>query len=107
MDIGWVTDRDLRHNAFASRLTEEQITQQVQNAQHQRGLREAIGAIGTAIVIPIVLLITALYNLLVGKMVGFERGFRQWFSFCCWTGLPSALTAIPAALVLLTTDTPR
>jgi hypothetical protein len=105
VDIGWVTDRDLRHSMFASRLTEEQITQQVQNAQQQRGLRATIGVIGTVIVIPVVMMITALYNLLVGKMFGFERGFRQWFSFCSWTSLPSALAVIPAALVLATTET--
>lgn len=105
VDLAWAADRELRNNPFASALTEEQITQQVQGAEGQRGLRVAITAIASVVGLPLIMMIGALYYLLVGKIFGFERGFRQWYSFSCWTTLPTALTAIPAVMVLLTTKT--
>jgi Yip1 domain len=105
VDIGWVADRQLRHNAFARSLTEDQIAQQVQMAQGRRGLQIGITVVGTAIVLPIALMIAALYNFLVGKIVSFERSFRQWFSFTAWVAMPLVVAAIPAALVLATSET--
>ncbi len=104
VDLGWVVDRELRHSPIPLNLSEEQIAQRVQLAGSQRGLRLAIGVGGVAAGIPIGMLIGALFNLLIGKVVGFERSFRQWFAFTAWTTLPTALTAIPAALVLATTE---
>ncbi len=105
VDLAWSTDRDMHHSALARTLTEDQIAQRAQVAAGHRGLIVSIAVLGVAIGVPFVMVITTLYNLLVGKMFGFERSFRQWFSFCSWTGLPSALTAIPVALVLATTET--
>ncbi|MEJ0098869.1 MAG: YIP1 family protein [Pseudomonadota bacterium] len=95
----------MHHSALARTLTEDQIAQRAQVAAGHRGLIVSIAVLGVAIGVPFVMVITTLYNLLVGKMFSFERSFRQWFSFCSWTGLPSALTAIPVALVLATTET--
>jgi len=104
VDLGWVTDQQLRHSALARSLTEDQITQAVQRAQSMR----VVSAISQAIVIPIVItvivMISALYDLLAGKIVSFERSFRQWFAFTAWLALPAALLVIPAALVLATAD---
>jgi hypothetical protein len=105
VDLGWMMDDQLRHSVLARNLTEEQIAQQVQAAAGQRGLRVGASAIALPIVLPLVLMIPALYNFLVGKMVGFERSFRQWYSYTCWCALPGALAAIPAAIMLATTET--
>ena len=104
-DLGWATDRDLRHGILAGRLSEEQIAQQVQAAGNFRVVSIVIQGILIPIALFVFLLIAALYNFLVGKMVAFERSFRQWFSFVCWAALPAALAAIPSALMLATTET--
>jgi hypothetical protein len=105
VDLGWLVDQQLRYNPFAGGLAEEQIAQQVAIVQGQRDLRTGISAISVAIIIPVMLLIGALYYFLVGKMAGFERSYRQWFAFTSWCSLPGALALIPAAILLATTET--
>jgi hypothetical protein len=104
VDIGWLADREMRHGFAAGRLTEEQIAVQVQNAVDQRGVRVAIGGIATVFVLPLFMLLWALYYLLAAKVTNVDRGYRQWLAFACWTTLPTALGVIPAALVLLTAE---
>jgi hypothetical protein len=105
VDLAWAADRQIHHSVFSSNLSEDQIQQAVKAAEGRRGLQISISVIAIAIVLPVVVMVAALYNQLVGKMVGFERTFRQWFAFVCWCAIPSALAAVPAALVLATTDT--
>jgi hypothetical protein len=105
VDIAWLADRELRHGFAAGRLTEEQIAVQVQNAVDQRGVRAAIGGISTIIVLPLLMLVAALYYFLAGKVTNVDRSYRQWLAFSNWTALPSTLAVIPAALVLLTAET--
>ncbi len=105
VDIAWLADRELRHGFAAGRLTEEQIAVQVQNAVNQRGVRVAIGAVATVFVLPLFMLVAALYYLLAAKVTNVDRGYRQWLAFASWTTLPTALGVIPAALVLLTAET--
>ncbi len=105
VDLGWMADEQLRNSVLARNLTEDQIAQQVQLAQGQRGLRIGVSVVAIAIIIPIILMVAALYNFLVGKMVGFERSFRHWFSYTCWCAVPGALAVIPAAILLATTET--
>ena len=105
VDLGWAADQQLHNSAFARNLTEEQIAQQAQLAQDRRGLQIGIYSFAIAIGVPIFYLLVALYNFLVGKMVRFERSFRQWFAFTSWAALPGALAVIPAAILLATTET--
>lgn len=104
VDMGWLIDQQLHQSALASNLTEDQIAQQVQAAQGRRGLQMGISGVAILFLVPVIMLIFALYNFLVGKMVGFERSFRHWFSFVTWTALPGALAVIPAAILLSTTE---
>jgi hypothetical protein len=48
------------------------------------------------------LLVGAVYYLLAGKIAGVNRSFRHWLALSAWTSLPTVLSVIPAALVLLT-----
>jgi hypothetical protein len=106
VDIGWATDQQLRHSVFARSLTEDQIAHQVQMAQGRRGLQIGISVVGIGIFLPLVLMIPALYNLLVGKMTGMERSFRQWYAFTCWvSALPVVGGALAGVLVLATSHT--
>jgi len=105
VDLAWMLDDQIRHSILLRNLTEDQIAQQVQAAAGRRGLRVGASAIAILIFLPIVLMLPALYNFLVGKMVGFERSFRQWYSYTCWCALPGALAVIPAAILLATSET--
>ncbi len=106
VDLGWMMDQQLRHNALARSLTEEQIAHQVQLAQGQRGLRIGASVVAIAIILPLVLMIPALYNFLVGKIVGFERSFRQWYAFTCWVAVwPLVGGTLAGVLVLATSQT--
>ena len=104
VDMGWLIDQQLHQSALARNLTEDQIAQQVAAAQGRRGLQMGISGVAIVLLVPVVMLIFALYNFLVGKIVGFERSFRQWFSFVAWTALPGALAVIPAAILLSTSE---
>lgn len=55
---------------------------------------------GIAIMLPLILLITAVYFLLSAKVIGSEIGFGKWFSFAAWAAVPSLLT-IPAGAVAI------
>jgi hypothetical protein len=105
VDLAWMTDEQLRHSARGRAMSEEQIAQAVAFMGGNPALIMALGILQVAIVVPLILLVPALYNFLVGKIVGFERSFRQWFAFTSWCALPGALTMIPAAVLLATTET--
>jgi hypothetical protein len=50
-------------------------------------------------------LLEAAYYLLAGKATGVQRGFKHWMSLACWSGLPSLLSVVPAAILLATATT--
>jgi hypothetical protein len=105
VDMGWLVDKQMRAIDTARRLTEEQIAQRVRMAAEHPGAQLAITVVATAIFLPVVMLIVGLYYSLAGKVTNVERSFKQWFSLACWTSLPTVLTVIPAAVVLLTATT--
>ena len=104
VDVGWLIDQQIRQSARGRNMTEEQMAQSVAFMGSNPGVLIALGVAQVAIAIPLILLIPALYNFLAGKIVGFERSFRQWFAFTSWCALPGALAVIPAALLLVTAE---
>lgn len=56
--------------------------------------------VGIAIMLPLFLLISAVYYLLSAKVVGSDIGFGKWFGFSAWSAVPSLLT-IPASVVAI------
>lgn len=102
VDLEWMTDQQLRNSGFAKALTEAQIEEMVKRAGENAGRGAVTAVLATALGVVILQLITALYYLLAGKITSLQRGFKQWFSFACWTALPAVLGVIPAAWVLLT-----
>lgn len=102
VDMEWLVDQQLSNSAFGANMTAEESARVARQAASQGGLRAVLGALGTAIVLPIVLLIGAVYYLLATKITGVERSFRHWFSLSCWGTIPVALSVIPSAIVLLT-----
>jgi hypothetical protein len=105
VDVEWFTDQQLRSSGVARVLTEAQIEERVKRAGENPGRIAVITAVTTALGLVIGHLLISLYYLLAGKITNVQRGFRQWFALSCWTSLPSLLTLIPAAIMLLTTST--
>jgi hypothetical protein len=60
--------------------------------------------IGTIIVLPVFFVLQALYLLLAAKVTRLPQGFKHWFALTCWTALPLLLSAVVAAILLLTGD---
>ena len=56
--------------------------------------------VSIAIMIPLILLISAVYFLLSAKVIGSDIGFGKWFGFAAWASVPSLLT-IPAGAVAI------
>ncbi|MEO6185041.1 MAG: YIP1 family protein [Steroidobacteraceae bacterium] len=102
VDLEWMTDRQIRASGFAKSLTEAQIETQVKQASEHPTRVATIAVVASAFAVVIISLITALYDLLAGKITNVQRSFKQWFAFTAWTALPSVLSVIPAGYVLLT-----
>jgi uncharacterized membrane protein YhdT len=103
VDLGWLTDRQLRAGGGARQMTDEQIATMVKAAGEHPGVAGAITAFVTALAIVIAYTLVSLYYLLAGKITNVQRSFSQWFALSCWCNLPTLLTAITSAIVLATT----
>ena len=101
-DLAWVTDNSLRASGSARRLTDEQITTLAKTAGEHPGAAGAVSAVIIALVLPLIYAVMAAYYLLAGKVTNVQRSYRQWFSFTCWTLMPTLLTAIVGCVVLMT-----
>lgn len=108
VDLAWAMDQQIRNNALVrNNMTEEQITAAVQQAG-ARGPSTAgaiLNFIGVGIVVPLFMLLVALFYWVVGKITGFDRSYRHWYAFCFWVSMPLVVGAIPQAVALATTDT--
>lgn len=102
VDMEWLVDQQLSNSAFGANMTEAETARVASQAASQGGMRAVISALSIVIVLPLAMLIGALYYWMATKITGVERSFRHWFSLCCWTTVPQALVVIPAAIVLLT-----
>jgi hypothetical protein len=83
-------------------LSEEQIAQLAQAAAGRNAIAATLYGIGYTLVLVLFTLLVALYYLVAGNVTNVRRSYSQWFALTCWTSLPTALNAIPAAVVLAT-----
>ncbi|MCY3884002.1 MAG: Yip1 family protein [Gammaproteobacteria bacterium] len=58
------------------------------------------GFIGAPIVIVIGLLILGTFFFIVGKIVGSDTGWVDWFGFSCWVSIPTAVGAILSVVLV-------
>jgi hypothetical protein len=105
VDLGWVTDQQLRGSRLASALTEAQIEEAVKRAGDNPVRSGVISGVVYGVLVVLFRMLEAVYYLLAGKMTGVQRGFRHWLSLSCWTSLPSLLAVIPAGIMLATATT--
>lgn len=103
VDLEWLVDQQLRATSLGASLTDTEIARAARTAADQAGFRASLAAIGGAIVLVVMLLISSLYLLLATKITGVERSFRHWLTLAAWSTLPVNLVgSLLAALVLLT-----
>lgn len=105
VDVPWLVDQSIRGNALTRGLPEERIQEVIERTTRSGLIIQTV--ISTLVFLILFRLLEALYYSLAGKIVGLDRGFRQWFAFSCWTGLPSALAIVPGAIVLAGVSEPQ
>lgn len=103
VDAAWLIDEQLRTSARGAQMTEEQRTQAAQVMSGNALLWTSVVAVLLAL--PLIRVLEATWYTLAGKVMNVDRSFRQWFSLANWTSLPGVLAVIPAAILLLTTNT--
>jgi len=67
------------------------------------GMMAGSSVAGTLIVLPLMLLLQAVYLLLAARVVGNDLPFGKWFAFATWTSVPSLLLIPVMAARILTT----
>ena len=100
VDFAWLQDLLLSANADIDPAQREAA-----RGFMSRGVLMGSAVIGTIIIIPLILAISAVYYLLAAKVIGNELGFGKWFAFVTWTSVPTLLM-LPASAVqiLLNSD---
>lgn len=100
VDIAWSTEQQLRALSFVE-MSESQLDEAIETTV-ARGRTPLLlqSIIGTALFVPIVFLLQALYLKLVSAIAKDGVNYRRWFSLACWTALPVILDQI-ASLVFI------
>lgn len=94
VDIAWLQDQML--SASGQQLSPEQIA--ASKSFMTRGFLMGSTIVSVAIMLPLIMLISAVYYLLSAKVVGSDIGFGKWFAFALWTSVP-ALLLVPAGII--------
>ncbi len=102
-DAGFVRDQMVEQAVKFRDMTKEQRTQ-VEKAIGGQSLttQAIISSVAVAIVVPVVLAISATYLTLMAKFSSSPLSFRHWFALVCWGTVPTFFSALAAVLVLLT-----
>lgn len=58
--------------------------------------------VAVLILIPLILVLNALYLSFMGKFSFTQLGWKHWFSLICWTGVPALFAGLASWVVLLT-----
>jgi uncharacterized membrane protein YhdT len=105
VDIEWFKDAIYGNNPDIQKLSEAQRAQAMAMINRNTLLVSAV--VGSIFILPIMLLLQALYLLLAAKVTKLPQGFKHWFAFSCWSSLPLFLTIVVSAIFLIMSDTPQ
>ena len=92
VDIDWLQDQMLG----GQNMPAEQMA--AAKSFMSRGFVMGSTVISILIMLPLMMLISAVYYLLSAKVVGSDIGFGKWFAFSIWTSVP-VLLLIPAGVI--------
>jgi hypothetical protein len=96
VDFAWLQDYLLAANPDMPAAAREQA-----RAFMTPGVLTGSAVIGVIVVIPVILLLSAVYYVLAAKVIGSDIGFGKWFAFATWTSVPSLLLLIAGAVQIL------
>jgi hypothetical protein len=102
VDLEWLFDQQL---SAAGNLTDAQREQAVKAAARLPGVfYGGINAVATAIILPAVLALTALYYRGVSFATGDGIKYKQWFALASWCAIPIVLGVIASLVHILAGD---
>jgi hypothetical protein len=100
---GFVRDQMIEQASNFREMTKEQRAQVEKSVETVSLTTQAIvSSVAIAIIVPIVLTISATYLSLVSKFGSAQLSFRHWFALACWNTVPTFFSNLAAILVLLT-----
>ena len=105
VDIEWFKDTMYGNNPDFQKLPEAERGGAMAMLGRNTLLWGAV--ISTIFVMPIFMLLQALYLLLAAKVTKLPQGFKHWFALGSWSALPMLLSTVVAALLLMISDTPQ
>ncbi len=87
VDYAWLIERTLSATPDAKPEQREAMAKLLQPQTFR-----TMGLVVATILTPLIMAVSALYFLLAGKFVGANLSYGKWFSFACWTSIPTLLT---------------
>ena len=103
VDIEWLKDVMYSNNPDIQALPEDKRAAAM-NMLGRNTMRWA-SLVSLLIVMPVVMLLGALYLWLAAKVTRLPQGFKHWFSLGCWSSLPMLLGTAVAAIMLILSET--
>jgi len=102
VDLPWMIDQQLRQ---AQNLTDAQRDQAVQAAlKIPPYVLATIGAVGAAVILPVLFALTALYYTIVSFATGDGVKYKQWFALASWCAIPIVFGLLAALVHVLGGD---
>jgi len=102
VDIEWLKDLMSSTDPSFQKMSEDERAAAM--AMFGRNMLLWSSVISMFIIIPVVLLLEALYLLVAAKITKLSFGFKHWFALACWTSLPMLLTTVVAAILLILSE---
>ena len=102
VDIEWLKDQ-----MFANNPTIPEAKRAAAMGMLTRTTLMWTSVVSAFIALPIVLVVSALYWLVAGKIAKLTPDFSHWFAFSCWTSLPVLISTVVAVILLLMSNSPQ
>jgi hypothetical protein len=99
VDIEWLKDAMYSNDPNMRKLPEAQRAAAMAALGRNTFLWGSV--ISTLFVLPIFMLLQALYLLLAAKATKLQPGFKHWFALGCWSALPLLVSTVVSALFLI------
>ncbi|HVY64755.1 MAG TPA: YIP1 family protein [Gammaproteobacteria bacterium] len=102
VDLPWLVDQQLQQTPNLTNAQREQAVQAVTRVP--AAVYGALGAGGAAVVIAIVLALSALYYTVVSFATGDGVKYRQWFALAAWCAVPIVFGVLASLVHVLAAD---
>lgn len=103
IDFEWYLEHMVEIAAGDASKAEQDQIRQAMSMMPASGMA-TFGAFSAAISIAVIFAIQAFYFVIVSGVTNDGIGFKQWFSFVCWSYLPGLVSGIASIMVILTSS---